>query len=222
MIKNNTVKFRGVLFDFDGVLADTMRDHFAAWNYALGRFDAAVAADIFYALEGMPVALMAQTVCERAGVGGANAEEILRVKEEYYLSHNHFSLYPGVEEYITLFRKKNVPMAIVSGGRLDRIQKSTPQYFLSHFDAVVTGEQTARGKPFPDAYLEGARRLGIDAESCIVVENAPLGVSAAKGAGAYCIAITSTMPRLALKDADEVVDSFEALMNTIPIGALLA
>lgn len=218
---NDAKKIRGILFDFDGVLADTMKDHFAAWNWALKRHNASILAEKFYPLEGMPVSFMAREICQEAGVSVAFAEELLRHKEDYYLTHHRFSFYAGVEQCIFDLQRKNVPMAIVSGGSDERIRASTPGDFLNKFAAIITSKSAMRGKPFPDAYLMGAECIGVRPDECVVAENAPLGVRAAKSAGAYCIAITSTMPSAMLEGADEVVDSFAAFTKTPIIHMLL-
>lgn len=214
-------KIRGLLFDFDGVLANTMRDHFIAWNWALKGYNASIAGEAFYPLEGMPVPVMAREICNSSGVSGEFAEELSRLKDHYYLTNHQFSFYTGVEKCVFALHAKGVPMAIVSGGRGERIRASTSKDFLNKFAAIITAESTPRGKPYPEAYLKGAECIGVPANECVVVENAPLGIQAAKSAGAYCIAITSTMPRVMLTGADEIVDSFADFTQTPMIRTLL-
>lgn len=215
-----TKNIRGILFDFDGVLADTMNDHFAAWNEALKQHGASVAPEVFFPLEGMPVPETAREMCRQAGVSDAMADEIMHRKERYYLTHHQCSFYPGVEECVLALHAKGVPMAIVSGGREERIRSSVPAEFLNKFAALIGSGSTPRGKPFPDPYLQGAQALGLGAGECVVVENAPLGIRAAKSAGAYCIAIASTVSREKLAGADEIIDSFAELRGTFMLKQL--
>jgi mannitol-1-/sugar-/sorbitol-6-phosphatase len=70
---------------------------------------------------------------------------------------------------------------------------------------LITADRVAQGKPDPEGYLAAAAALGLTAESCIVVEDAPAGVEAARRAGMRCIAITSTHPADELHDATVVV-----------------
>ncbi len=112
-------------------------------------------------------------------------------------------------------------MAVVTAGLLDRLRRSVPDGFLDRFTAIVCGEDTAEGKPSPQPYLRGAEKLGVRPEECIVIENAPIGIESAKRAGAYCIALCTTVPRQHLAHADEVVESFEELKETRPIQQLL-
>lgn len=217
----NQHSFQGILFDFDGVLADTMEDHFHAWNYALGAYQTAIAAEDFFPLEGMPVARMAMEICRRVGIDKVYAAELVIKKDVHYLRKPQMKLYPSVEEIIDQLFTKKIPMAIVSGGRYERIAASTPAAFLGKFLAVVTGEKTPRGKPHPDPYLEGSRLLNLKPPQCIVVENAPLGIQAAKAAGAYCIAIASTVEKEMLQDADEIVNNFSDLASLSLMQKLL-
>ena len=208
-------KFKGVLFDFDGVLADTMEDHFSAWNHALGVYKVMIARDDFFPLEGMPVMAMASEICRITGADPAISQTILKNKDGHYLKNHQFRLYPGVEEIIDKLHREKTPLGIVSGGRRERITASVRADFLNKFKTLIAGEDTPRGKPFPDPYEEAARRIGCKAPECVVVENAPLGIRAAKAAGAYCIAIASTVSREKLQEADTVIDSFTDLKNIL-------
>ena len=74
-----------------------------------------------------------------------------------------------------------------------------------HFDAVVGAADVARGKPFPDVFLKAAERLDVDPKNCIVFEDAPMGVEAARRAGMRAVVITTTLPAAAFAEFDNVV-----------------
>lgn len=213
--------YRAILFDFDGVLAATMEDHFAAWQKALHDYGANLGADEYFPFEGVALRELARKYCEEKGIDPARAAEILKKKEEYYLAEHQFRFYPGVKEFIRVLSSKGIPRAIVTTGLRQRIFGSVPKDFLDEFSVVVTGDDAARGKPFPDLYLKGAELLGVPASECIVVENSPTGITAGKTAGAYCIGISSTLPRGALRDADVIIDAFKDLPQTPVIKELL-
>lgn len=214
--------FQGILFDFDGVLAQSMEDHAQAWLAALAAFGGQVTVADYMPLEGAKLAEVAKVLWQKSGLPGqANPEAVYRVKEEYYLRHHHFRFYPGVESLIDILNKKGVAIAIVTASLNSNIQATVPAEFLKKFKAVVTGDQIKRGKPFPDPYLVGAEKLGLSASECVVIENSPLGVAAAKAAGAYCIAITSTVSAEILKAADLIVPSFAVLSEHAIIKQLL-
>jgi beta-phosphoglucomutase len=76
------------------------------------------------------------------------------------------------------------------------------------FDVIVTGDDTDKGKPDPDPYLKGIRKLGLNRLDCVVVENAPLGIRSAKEAGVdYVIAVTTTLDASYLQEADDIMES---------------
>lgn len=205
---------KGILFDFDGVLAKTMEDHFTAWKAALDSFGISLKEEEYYPLEGMAVNEIAKRYCYDNNLNESCALQILQKKEEYYSQNHFFEFYPGVEELIKLLHSKGIKLGIVSGGLQQRIIKSVPPDFLNMFKTIITSDKTKRGKPFPDPYLKGLQELQLKPEECLVVENAPLGIKAAKNAGVYCIAIASTVSKKKLVEADEVVDCFEELFQT--------
>ena len=76
------------------------------------------------------------------------------------------------------------------------------------FDFILSGDQVARGKPAADIYLTAARELGVSHENCLVIEDAPHGVAAAKAAGMCCLAISTSANESELAAADKVIRSF--------------
>lgn len=202
---------KGILFDFDGVLAKTMEDHFTAWKAALDSFGVNLKEEEYYPLEGMAVNEIAKRYCYNNNLNESCALRLVQKKEEYYSQNHFFEFYPGVKELIGLLHSRGIKLGIVSGGLQQRIIQSASPSFLNMFRTIVTSDKTKRGKPFPDPYLKGLQELQLKPEECLVIENAPLGIKAAKSAGIYCIAIASTVSKEKLAEADEVVDCFGKL-----------
>lgn len=211
-----------ILFDFDGVLAETMLDHFHAWTLALKDFGVDLMAENYYPLEGLAMDKLALKYCLENHIPPSESKKIIEKKEKYYLANYQFRLYPGVPELIEKLHVKKVPIAIVTTGLRTRLLKSTPLNFLNKFSTIVTGDEVERGKPFPDPYLKASRDLGANITDCVVVENSPMGVESAKSAGAYCIGISSTLGAGHLAGADQVVSSFIELKNVKIIREILA
>ncbi len=213
MTKNFTMgkKIRGILFDFDGVLVDSMNDNFCAWEKAFSDFGARIQKEEYFILEGRRLIEIAKILGEKYRISPENYPRIVGLKSKYYLDLYTFRFYPGVEEFIDLLKKENILISIVSASPREKIEKTVPQNFLKKFDAIIGGDDSEKGKPNPEPYLNACKKLGLIPKECIVVENAPLGIEAAKRAGIYCIAICSTLDKTFLKNADFVIDNFREL-----------
>ena len=214
--------FRGILFDFDGTLARTMEDNLEAWRAVIRSYGVELKPDDYYPFEGLPMQEIAARFFRMNNLPAPDVVELVKLKDEWYLKNHRFSFYHGVGELLDALAKRKVRMGIVTAGLRNRLEKSVPCDFLENFAAVVTSDMKLRGKPHPDPYLRGASELGVGAEECIVVENAPLGIQAAKSAKCYCVAVCSTLDRRYLAHADEVVDRFEDLKNLPVIRRMLA
>lgn len=216
----NGQKFEAALFDFDGVLAKTMEDHFLAWKKALMDFGADLVKEEYFPFEGMRLGELAKKYLQEKSIKNVRFDELVRRKENYYLRNFSFRLYPEVNEIVDILNERQVPLAIVTTGFASRIKKSVPRFFLKKFRAVITAEKVTRGKPYPEPYLLAASELGVVIAHCIAIENSPLGVESAKKAGAYCIAITSTVDASQLFGADEIIKDFGDLMHLESISRL--
>lgn len=191
-----------------------------AWRAALESHSVALKPEDYYPLEGTPLRdLAARFLGPRADPQSVNA--LIDRKEKYYLTHHRLELYPGVEALLAALRRRGMALGIVTAGLRDRIERSVPAAFLARFDTVVTGDQTPRGKPHPDPYLAGAKALNVATDECLAVENAPLGIEAAKSAGMYCVAVCSTVAADRLSRADEVVPSIGELASSRALAELL-
>lgn len=216
-----TAALKGILFDFDGTLADTMAGHYLAWKSALGEYGISIEADDYYPLEGAGLHEVAREFTKGLAWTEATIDELVRKKKKYYVDRQSITFFPGVEPLISELKNRKVPMAIVTAGHLDQLRLSVPQRFLEQFDALITGDLFVRGKPDPEPYLRGAEKLGLTPADCIAIENSPLGVQSARRANIYCIAICSTVGRDDLIEADEILERFEDIRNSIKIGKIL-
>lgn len=212
---------KGILFDFDGTLADTMAGHYRAWKAALGEHGISIEPGDYYPLEGAGLHVIARKFTVGLGWTEAAIDEVVRKKKKYYVDAQSVTFYPGVERLISELKARKVPMAIVTAGHLDQLQLSVPKKFLEQFDALVTGDQCVRCKPDPEPYLRGAELLGLAPADCIAIENAPLGIQAARGAKVYCIAVCSTVDRQGLAGADEILERFLDVRNSAVIARML-
>ena len=215
------ISVKGVLFDFDGTLADTMEGHYLAWKEVLGEYGFSIDASDYYPLEGAGLHEIARVFVKDFSWSEAAIKELVQRKKKYYVERQVVTFFPGVESLVSELKDQKIPMAIVTAGHLDQLRLSVPQYFLNYFNALIAGDMVARSKPDPEPYLLGAERLNLMPQDCIAIENAPLGIQSARRANIYCIGVCSTVNRNELEEADEIVTRFTDLRNSNTINKIL-
>ena len=175
---------RGLIFDCDGTLADTMPLHYRAWSKLFARLDLRFPESRFYALGGVPTGRIIGIVAAEHGVTlDEPIEQLVAEKEGHFLTLiGEVRPVPAVWAIATEWRGR-LPMAVASGGYRDVVGRTLDAIGADWFDAVVCAEDTALHKPDPDVFLEAARRLGVPAGACVVFEDTDIGVEAARRAG---------------------------------------
>ena len=175
---------RGLIFDCDGTLADTMPAHHRAWVAMLQPHGIAFPEDRFYAMGGMPTAQIIRVLAQGAGVAVHDVDAMVHEKERLFLQ-----MLDAVQPIAPVVAIANayrgaLPMAVASGGYRDVVGRTLDQLRIrSWFQAMVTAEDTQRHKPEPDVFLEAARRLSVPPAACAVFEDTELGLEAARRAG---------------------------------------
>jgi len=179
----------GLIFDFDGTLADTMPTHYLALCDVLAVHGLELGEDEFYAQAGRPTRLVIADLAVRTGVT-VDPAQIAREKEDAFLRRlSQIQVVPPVAEIVRREHGRT-PLALATGAVRRVLNLVLPQIgFESVFDAIVTADDTERHKPFPDVFLEAARQLGVPPEQCRVYEDADLGIEAARAAGMEVIDI---------------------------------
>lgn len=176
---------RGLIFDCDGTLADTMPAHYRAWSAMLGPYRIPFSLERFYQLGGVPTAQIIGILSAESGVPHGDIAEMTRVKEAAFLTSVDAVEEIAVVTAVAAAHRGKLPMAVASGGYRETVTRTLDAVGIRDwFDAVVTAEDTARHKPEPDVFLEAARRLGVPAAACVVFEDTDIGLEAARRAGA--------------------------------------
>ena len=174
---------RGIIFDCDGTLADTMPAHFVAWTAMLSRHGIPFTETRFYELGGVPTEQIIRILSQETGVPVADVHAMIWEKEAAFLESIHAVL--PIEKVVAVARafRGKLPIAVASGGYRETITRTLDVLRIRDwFDAMVTAEDTERHKPEPDVFLEAARRLLVPPEFCVVFEDTDIGLLAAKRA----------------------------------------
>ena len=177
------MKPKGLIFDCDGTLANTMPLHWRAWQLITQRHNLHFPEDRFYALGGVPSRDILKMLAQEQGRSFDHIA-VAHEKEEAYLPlmENVEPIHAVVE--IARAHHGKIPMAVASGGTQKIICQVLEQLKIRHlFAAVVTIEMVKNQKPAPDIFLEAARLIGVDPKLCRAYEDTDLGMRAIRDAG---------------------------------------
>jgi beta-phosphoglucomutase family hydrolase len=174
---------RGLIFDCDGTLADTMPLHWHAWNMVTERHGLHFPEDRFYSLGGVPTRDILKMLAQEQG-RSLDHLAVAHEKEQAYLPlMDQIKPIHAVVE-IAKANHGKIPMAVASGGTQKIITEVLERLNIRHlFGAVVTNEMVKHQKPAPDIFLEAARRIGVDPKHCRAYEDTDLGLTAIRAAG---------------------------------------
>jgi|SRR6516165_3763768 beta-phosphoglucomutase family hydrolase len=174
---------RGLIFDCDGTLADTMPLHWHAWQIITQRHNLHFPEDRFYSLGGVPSRDILKMLAQEQG-RSLDHIAVAHEKEEAYLPllSQVGPIHAVVEIARAHYRK--IPMAVASGGTRKTIGDVLAHLNIRHlFDAVVTSEMVKNQKPAPDIFLEAARLICVEPKFCRAYEDTDLGLTAIRAAG---------------------------------------
>jgi beta-phosphoglucomutase family hydrolase len=180
---------RGLIFDCDGTLADTMPLHYRAWTAAMKHHGAEFPEALFWEMAGIPTARIIEMLNERHG-WTVPVAEAAALKEQLYVELIHeVKVIEPVAAVVKEYAGK-LPMAVATGGTRAIVTRTLSAVgLIQHFQTIVTADDVVHGKPSPDIFIESAKRLGLPPEACLVFEDADLGVQAAVAAGCKVIDI---------------------------------
>lgn len=201
----------GVIFDFDGVIADSHAAHMQAWKKFLYSKGKAVGhKELSFIREGAKREEILQHF-----LGELTPEQIASYgaeKDKLFQSHSgEVKLVPGLLEFLQQLDAVTIPSAVASSGSRARVEQALKAFNIhNRFRAVITAEDVARGKPDPALFLLAAQALQLEPKRILVCEDAVAGVVAAKSAGMKCLGIAADGRETILKQAgaDMVVSDF--------------
>jgi beta-phosphoglucomutase len=211
------------IFDMDGTIVDNMAFHTDSWLAFFERHGKTYDADAFF--RETAGAQGREILRERLGpeISEDEIAVLAHEKDELYreMYGPHRSAIQGFEDFVTAARAQGVKLAVATSAPPANIVFTLDELDLRrHFDTVVGAADVARGKPHPDVFLKAAEKLGVDPRDCIVFEDAPMGVEAARRAGMKAVVITTTLPAEAFREFDNVVRIVEHYED-LNVGELL-
>lgn len=198
----------GVLFDMDGVLLDSEEYITRAGILMFREKGFTVKASDFKPFTGMGENRFLGGVAEKYSIPFDLEKDKARAYAIYdIITRGNLAPLKGVREFIERCRKKKLKLAVATSADEVKMRINLRETGLHEnlFDTLVNGLEVVSKKPHPEIYLLAAKRLGLDPNYCLVVEDAISGLKASKAAGCKCLAITSSFSESEFKDADWVV-----------------
>jgi beta-phosphoglucomutase family hydrolase len=199
---------KAFIFDMDGTIVDNMGYHTQSWIRFFEQRGMAIDADEFFSTtagrQGKEI------IRSRLGedLDDAEVKRLNLEKEAVYreLYGPHRKTVNGFDALVKAAKEAGIKLAVATAAPVGNIEFTLDGLDLRrHFDAIVGAADVARGKPHPDGFLLAAEKLGAAPLECIVFEDAPLGVEAARNAGMRCVVLTTTLPAAAFAQFDNVI-----------------
>ena len=216
-------ELRACLFDLDGVIVDTAKHHFVAWQRLAEELGIPFTVEDNEGLKGLSRVDSLEVILAKGNLvlDAQTKLHLMDKKNAHYLeliaTMDPGEVLPGVAKFISELQAEGVRIALGSSS------KNAPQILeliglMPAFDAVIDGNQIILSKPDPEVFLLGAQALGLPPEACLVFEDAVAGVEAARAGGFPVIGVGSPS---VLGAADAVIPNFEGATWS-SIQALLA
>jgi len=205
----------GAIFDFDGVVIDSCPLHEESWKRVSEELQKPFSREVFLKGVGVKNERFISELLKWTQESAEIAHIMTRKEKIFYelIASDGIGLIEGTVWLIKKLKKRGIPCAIGSSAVLENIDRVFSQHpeLESLFDVIVTGGDVSAGKPDPEVFLTAAQKLEIEPGSCVVFEDAPLGIEAARGAGMKSVALTTTFPKQVLQQArpDLLVDSLD-------------
>jgi beta-phosphoglucomutase-like phosphatase (HAD superfamily) len=176
---------KGLIFDLDGTLADTMPYHFKSWKLACRKFGADIDPDFLRKHTGSPGWLIAEEILRKFDLNGSvTIEEIMDVKFKEFYKDQH--LVRPITPVVDIVKKyfEIIPMSVGTGGHREAVERTLEITDLSkYFEIVITANDVENFKPHPETFLKCAEQMKIDPAYIEVFEDGDLGLEAAFAAG---------------------------------------
>jgi beta-phosphoglucomutase len=187
-------KIEACIFDLDGVIVDTAKYHYIAWRALAEELGFVFTLEDNERLKGVSRMRSLEILLEIGNLQFTDTEKLVMAEKKNALYVSYIQqmtpdeILPGVQDFLQQIRRKGIRVALGSAS------KNSPMilrqiHLTDMFDVVVDGNSITEAKPNPEVFLQGAKRLGIAPEHCVVFEDAIAGIEAARNAGMYSVGV---------------------------------
>jgi HAD superfamily hydrolase (TIGR01509 family) len=214
------VKKKGIIFDLDGVLVNSMPTHFQAWRKAFAKIAGIeITNRDIYLLEGMRgTDLVAKMFEQKNFTDYSLVQKVHDEKSKIFKEIRSSEPFEGAKEMVENIRCSK---AVVSGSTKQDVKTMLDDAFgKDKFNVIIAADDIRKGKPDPCAFLEALKRINLEPADGIVVENAPLGVIAANSAGIECFVVLNNTP-LRRSDFDKIIPQDKIFEKTSKLRSVI-
>ena len=209
-------KFKAILFDFDGVVANYGDNHFLRWKKITAPFGISLSKRYFYSLEGLSSDHIVEEISKNHNLSLCDKARFVKVISNQSRSRQ----LPKIDDVMRLLLEKlraaGIKTALVTGGSKARVTGVLDHFQLTNFfTTLIFSDSYTNPKPSPEPYLAACRELNCAPEAALVIENALLGVQSAKSAGCPIYALTTTQSAEELYEADRIFASYSQLYEAL-------
>ncbi len=216
--------FEAVIFDFDGVILDSEPIHFEAYSHVLNEIGLTISHPEYMGKYiGLSDKEIFPKLLKNKGLNASLSEIELFIERkiafytEILNDKVDLPLISDADLYINFLLNSKKSLAICSGASTKKINSALVKLnggkLMPYFHTIITADNVQNGKPSPEGYLLAAERLKVPPFKCVVIEDSPHGVNAAKKAGMFVIALLTTHNRDQLRQADKIVNGFSDLLS---------
>jgi len=209
-------KPEAVIFDMDGVLIDSEPIHIEIEKKLFNNLGIDVPENVHRGYMGASNEIMYSDLRSRFGLPESVSELMERdelFRTDYFNRLDSIPLNDGLISLLDELKSAGIKLAVATSSSPDIANILLSRCGINrYFDAIVTTSEAGKSKPSPEVYLLAAKKIGVSPADCIVFEDSPNGLSAAKNAGMYCIVIQSDKEIIQkLSGADYLIKSFREI-----------
>ncbi|MFA3792581.1 beta-phosphoglucomutase family hydrolase [Aliiglaciecola sp. SL4] len=182
-------QYKGIVFDMDGTIIDSMGSHATAWQQTCESFGIPYDKEYIHSLGGVPTREIAKLLNEKYGLN-CDLDSVAKKKRDTWLAlDDNLTLITDTFDIMKKYQGK-LKMAVGTGSeRTNAIRMLTETGLLERLETVVTSTDVTHGKPHGETFLTAAKNMGLSAQECVVFEDTKIGKQAADNAGMDCIMV---------------------------------
>ncbi|MAG78279.1 UDP-N-acetylglucosamine 2-epimerase (non-hydrolyzing) [archaeon] len=198
--------FKAIIFDVDGVLVDTTSYSINCKLRLLKEYGLDLK-DYEPVFSNISLKHLVAKVNEEFNVN-ISAEEFIKKRENMYVEgiKDHIKIFDGVKELFGFLKERKILIGLSTSATKRKLDANLKELDFD-FKAIITADDVERQKPDSAQYLLAAEKIKVDPKNCLVVEDSPIGITAAKKAGMFCLGITNSFSKDKLDEADEIIEN---------------